>query len=361
MNKPFILALPPNRTRRNYRGGAMLDAWEGHSPAADGQRPEDWIASTTAARNPGLEEIPNEGLAMVDCGDGPRRLLRDVFMEHPGHFLGRKHFEQMGPNLGFLAKLLDAGMRLHVQAHPTREFARKYLNSRWGKLETYVILGCRDGLPPYIRLGFQSPPTPAEWRRMVLEQDIAAMDACFTPIPVAPGETWVVPGGLPHAIGEGLLVMEVMEPTDLVVRCEFEREGMVVPPAARYMGRDPDFALGIFDFTPMPAEKLRACCRITPKILHADAGLRIEQLIGPEQTDCFQEMRIMASAPAFLTLAQTVNIGIVTQGGGMLVAGREALTVRRGSKFLVAAAANGMEIRPAGNIEVLLIRPGGLD
>ena len=41
----------------------------------------------------------------------------------------------------------------------------------------------------------------------------------------APGDVWIVPGGLPHAIGAGVLMVEVMEPSDWVVRCEFEREG----------------------------------------------------------------------------------------------------------------------------------------
>ena len=143
-----------------------------------------------------------------------------------------------------------SSMRLHLQAHPTREFARQHLGQSWGKLEAYVILSTRPGCEPFIRLGFQHPPTPEEWQRIVIEQDIAAMDACFEPVPVRPGQVWFVPGGLPHAIGGGLTVLEIMEPSDLVVRCEFEREGIVVPPSARFMGREPADALRIFDFTP---------------------------------------------------------------------------------------------------------------
>jgi mannose-6-phosphate isomerase len=39
----------------------------------------------------------------------------------------------------------------------------------------------------------------------------------------------MVPGGMPHAIGEGVFMIEVMEPTDFAVRIEFERGGYVLP------------------------------------------------------------------------------------------------------------------------------------
>ena len=32
-------------------------------------------------------------------------------------------------------------------------------------------------------------------------------------------------------------MLEIMEPSDLVVRCEFEREGIVVPEDGRFMGQ----------------------------------------------------------------------------------------------------------------------------
>jgi len=34
-----------------------------------------------------------------------------------------------------------------------------------------------------------------------------------------------IPGGILHAIGEGIFMVEIMEPSDLAVRFEFERAG----------------------------------------------------------------------------------------------------------------------------------------
>ena len=357
MTLPLLLPLPPNRVRRNYRGGQLLDAWEGAANPIDSCHPEDWLASTTPARNPGMEPIPDEGLSPVVTGNGSKRLLRDLFREAPQHFLGRDHTGTQDAGLGFLAKLLDSAMRLHVQAHPTRAFARRHLGSPWGKLETYVILGVRPGANPAIRLGFQRPPTPQAWRRIVLEQDITAMDACFDPIPVTAGEVWLIPGGLPHAIGAGLLVLEVMEPSDLVVRCEFEREGIIVPPAARFMGRDPDLALKIFDFTPRSPDQVRAACRIEPDITRDTPGLRFETLIGPEQTDAFRIYRATFQSSGVLPLQGQATIGFIVQGAGTLRSGFETLPLQRGRRFFAAAAANRVEITPDTALEVLLCTP----
>lgn len=357
--KRSILPLPPNRTRRNYRGGRLLDAWEGRAPARDGDRPEDWLASTTPARNPGLPPIEQEGLAAVEL-DGRRLTVAELFAAAPEHWLGAAHAAALGPQLGFLAKFLDSAMRLHVQAHPTRAFARRRLNSRWGKLETYVILAVRPESEPYLRLGFQRAPSPAEWRRIVLEQDLAAMDACFDKVPVRPGEVWYIPGGVPHAIGPGLLVLETMEPTDLVVRCEFEREGIVVPPEARFMGRDPEFALGIFDLTAQSVAEVTARLRVAPRRRLESATARVEELIGPEHTDCFAIERVTATGPARYAKSARVHLGIVTRGRGRVAAGAERLDVQPGAHFLLPAACEAVDVLPAPGeeLEWVAVKPG---
>ena len=133
-----------------------------------------------------------------------------------------------------LAAPLDSAIRLHLQVHPNSAFARRFLGSPSGKTEAYHVLATRPEVAqPYIYLGFQRPPSRDALRRMIESQDIAALEACFDKIPVRPGETYLVPGGVPHALGEGLFLVEIQEPTDLVVRFEFERAGYVLPGSAR--------------------------------------------------------------------------------------------------------------------------------
>ncbi len=357
--KKNLIPLPPNRVRRNYLGGMILDQLSGQPDPKDGNRPEEWIASTSEACNPGLKDIPNEGLAHI-TENNQSISLKDLFAEEPEFYLGKEHYNKLGNNLGFLAKLLDSSMRLHLQAHPTAEYAQKHLNSQWGKLETYYILDVRPDCEGYIWLGFQHAPTQEEWNRIVLTQDMAAMHKCFEKVPVKKGEVWVIPGGIPHAIGEGVLVLEVMEPTDLVVRCEFERQGIVVPPDARFMGIDPEQALEIFDLEQNSIEEIHNKCAVTPIMLESTNNSTIELLIGKEQTNCFTIRRLKTTATYTLTKENLIYIGIVAKGSGTVTVENEKINVEVGSTFLVSANANNIEItsRDSAELEILFCSPG---
>jgi len=352
---PFLRALP-NRVRRNYGGGALLEQWCGSRKGADGDQPEDWIASTTCAVNPGLLPRDGEGLTRVGLPDGTLAVLANLCRENPGWYLGEAHFQDRGAELGFLAKLLDSAMRLHVQAHPTAAFARQHLGSRYGKFETYVILGFREGLGPTLRLGFQRAPARREWKRIIEEQDIAAMDGCFDEIPLAVGEVWCVPGGMPHAIGEGVLMLEIMEPSDLVVRCEFERAGIVVPPEGRFMKRGLDFCLDIFDYTSRSVEEIQAACRLTPKPT-GTAGE--EELIGAERTDCF-EVRRHRIAEAVRLSGDFLEVLLVISGRGTLRGGNRETALSPSARIIIPAGQREVVVTPdAGqSLELLKIRPG---
>ncbi|MFA9477927.1 class I mannose-6-phosphate isomerase [Phycisphaerales bacterium AB-hyl4] len=359
MTEQAIYKLRPNRVRRNYRGGAMLARWDGVGDPVDGACPEDWIASTVEARNPGLPPIDHEGLSTVETSVGVMRLT-DLIAAAPQYMLGEAHLRSIGQSVGFLAKLLDAGMRLHIQAHPTAAFAQQHLGSRWGKLEAYVILDVRPSTAGSLLLGFQHCPTPEQWKRIVLEQDMEAMLACFEAIPVQPGELWYVPGGVPHAIGEGLLVMEIMEPSDLVVRCEFEREGIVVPPEARFMGRDPDFALGIFHYEQWSPAEVRDRLCVQPESISASDGCTHQRLFGQAHSSCFEVHRLALDAGAAYTFAsdERMRVAIVTTGAGRAAAGDMSLPVHKGERFIVPAG--GGELRLQGGddgLQVIICMP----
>ena len=128
-----IVKFKRNRVRRNYLGGKGIDLLQGNFSAEDSERPEEWIASMITANNQGLVPIEGEGLSIIEANQS----FIDLIRENPVKYLGEKHYEQYGLNLGFLMKLLDSSMRLHTQAHPTREFAKTYMDSEWGKFEAY--------------------------------------------------------------------------------------------------------------------------------------------------------------------------------------------------------------------------------
>lgn len=342
--KQGIIKLPPNRVRRNYTGGAGIDKLHGKKRCVDTNQPEEWVGSVVSANNPGMDYIKEEGQAFI-LSDNEKQLFRDVILSDKEFYLGEKSLEEDEVNMSFLFKILDSSMRLHVQAHPTAEFAKRNLNSPYGKLECYYILSVREGINPYIRLGFQHAPTKNEWKRIIKEQDMAAMDRCFEKVPIEVGQVWYIPGGMPHAIGEGITMLEIMEPSDLVVRCEFEREGVVVPPEARFMGRGLDFCLDIFDYTQYSIDEVREKSLVNPKLLETNSNYTIEQLVGTNLTSCFEVNRVRINKSMRYHKQLIPQLGVICKGILEFKTNEQKLTLKKGDSFFLAAGINGCTIK----------------
>ncbi len=347
--------LPSNRVWRTYTGGRTLDAWAGRPSAMDAHFPEDWIASTTRAVNAGRENIL-EGVSRVTLG-GATHDFPTLLASDPEYFLGAAHTAKFGAQPHLLVKLLDPAIRLHIQAHPTADFARRFLNSPSGKTEAYHILGARPGVTPYLYLGFQRPPSRDALRRMIATQDIAGLEACFDKIPVQPGDTYLVPGGVPHALGEGLLLVEIQEPSDLVVRCEFERGGYTLPESARFMNRGLEFCLDLFDYSAWPANRLAieaACPPRRRRALGPDSFQ--DNLIGPERTPCFR-VRQSQLRGAVTKAEDSCYLGIVTAGNCTITAGGETHQLKPYDKFFCPAGLGAVHFEPAPTTTLLECYP----
>ena len=128
-----LIKLPKNRVRRNYLGGAGIDALHGESICKDNNQPEEWLGSMVEAVNPGMEPIPHEGLIAIETSNGPA-FLRDLVESEKEYYLGSSIHKDGRWQLSFLYKILDSAMRLHVQAHPTTRFANEIMNKPYGKL-----------------------------------------------------------------------------------------------------------------------------------------------------------------------------------------------------------------------------------
>jgi len=381
-----LILLPPNRVWRTYPGGRTLDALAGAAAPADSHFAEDWIASATVAKNPpgtpaylppsGLSTLPPQlstapGISRALIGHDPTpRDFAALLASDPDYFLGAAHVAKFGAHPQLLVKFLDSGTRLHFQVHPTRDFARRVLCAPSGKTEAYYVLAVRDPAAPpplahnpspaagdaagCIYVGFQRPPTPAQLRDWIVTQNVAAIETCFDRIPVRPGDTFIIPGGTPHALGAGVFMVEIQEPSDLVVRFEFERAGYVLPEASRFMGRDVDFGLTVFNFAPLDAAALAARVRCHPRRLRDfGAGSFQEELIGPAQTDCFRVLRTTLAGPVVKD-ETSAAIAIVTRGTVIASVGGTTHRLRTFDKVFVPAGLGPVTYTPESGAAELL-------
>lgn len=335
--RPF--RLPPNRVWRTYRGGAFLDRIEGRPDPEDGDHPEDWIGSAVRAANPARPgpPIPDEGLSMAEACDGRRMPMTAVLEEDPEAALGAAHVAAFGVTPQLLVKIIDSAVRLSIQAHPGVAWAKAHLGAASGKTEAWWILETRRP-DAWVLAGFQRPPLREAWRRMIAAQDSEAMMACFDPIPVAPGDILLIEGGLPHAIGPGLTLVEIQEPTDFVVQCEYADKTLKVPEAARTMGLGAEKVVDMFDFTAYPAAEVKARFGARPTPIAETEGGREEALLAAPRTRLLEARRISVNgrfAPAF---DGRYSILVVLDGEGTLTVGGDAMPLRPWSRLFLPVA-----------------------
>jgi mannose-6-phosphate isomerase len=348
-----IITFPANRVWRTYPGGKVLDILAGKTEPEDTHFPEDWIGSVTLARNPGRETI-EEGISLVEAG-GQKIRFDELLAIDPEYFLGTAHVQAYGPHPRLLVKLLDSAIRLHFQCHPTAAFAQTRMNEASGKAEAYHILAIREEVEnPYVYIGFQRAPDKAQLKRWIEKQDLAAIESCFDRIPVKSGDTLFIPGGYPHAIGEGILMVEIMEPSDLAVRFEFEKAGYVLPESARFMGRGLDFCLDVFDFTENSLEQVREKTFFKPRQLRDYPGGGSQfHLIGEETTPCMQ-VRQSVITGAVDKQEDQCFIGIVTEGSVRLSTGSDSRVVKPYEKFFFPAMARDFVMETMGKEATVL-------
>jgi mannose-6-phosphate isomerase len=208
------IVLPPNQPTRFYRGGEAIAAFRG-LPSTSGHVPEDWVGSTTSTFGTDI------GLTVLPDGT----LLRDAVAADPESYLGADHLAAYGADTALLVKLLDAGERLPVHLHPPRSFAELHLGCRYGKTEAWLILGT-TGPSPEVYLGFREDLSAEDLDVLVAAQKSDDLIAALNPVPVAVGDAVLVPAGTPHAVGAGVFLLELQEPTDFSIMLEYARYGI---------------------------------------------------------------------------------------------------------------------------------------
>lgn len=149
--------------------------------------------------------------------------LIDAINKDPIAWLGQGHFERYGVDTKLLVKLLDAGQRLPVHAHPTSSFASSHLGRSHGKAEAWYILA--DG---EVHVGLKERILLPQLLDLVRRQDVETLLGLLHTQSVHRGDTVYIPAGTLHAIGAGTFLLEVQEPEDLSILLEwrdFELDG----------------------------------------------------------------------------------------------------------------------------------------
>jgi mannose-6-phosphate isomerase len=321
--------LPPNVVPHWYAGGPALAAWRGLPPVGE-RSPEEWVAATVA-------RFGEPSLGPARLADGT--LLRDAVRADPRSWLGRDDGEP--GDTGVLVKVLDAGQRLPVHVHPTRAFACRHLGCPYGKTEAWYILQADDDAAVWV--GWREPIEPDRLSALVDAQDTEEMLALMHRVPVRPGDGVLVPGGTPHAIGAGVLLVEAQEPTDQSIL--LERVNTTASDDEIFLGLDRAVALSAVDTA--------ALSDVGQLTRHAEVDAGLTPVL-PEAADPYFRMDLLspgADMPAGFAVA------VVLSGTGRLTAAQcEPIDVNKGQTLVVPAASGDWHVEV--DVRLLVCRPG---
>lgn len=144
--------------------------------------------------------------------------LADLARQAPGDWIGARGLAATGGREVFplLVKLIDANADLSIQVHPD-DAAAAAANLGTGKTEAWHVLDARPGSVLYT--GLLAETDVSVFMQACLQGDGSA-SAFLRRIAAEPGMTLIVPAGTPHAIGEGCLIYEIQQPSNVTFRLD---------------------------------------------------------------------------------------------------------------------------------------------
>lgn len=323
-----------DRITRPYIGGVLLNQWRRMDPVEDSHDCEELLVSSIGAIADGKPEgyaisktIPEQGSVS----------LKNIIEENPVGVLGKKYHDILPNHLKVLARAGDTIVRLVLQCHPMKDDAVKYFDEVSGKTEAWYIARTREvkGEINCVYAGFKKHVTKEYWKELVKKQDIEKMVECLHKIPVKQGDVVLIPAGMPHAVGPGVIFLEIHECSDVTIRVERNINGMVLSDKQMFNGLNMDTGLELFDYTTYTDEEIRDCVVMTEKKIDIQGESRSCYRIDESNTNAFYMQvvdvnkvykmplfdghRIMIPTDGDITLSCQGGEFHVTQGWGVLI------------------------------------------
>lgn len=190
-------------------GGKKLTKWK-QLPAHEQPVGESWEVSC----------VP-QSVSVIANGEAKGMDLPTYIAQQPVAVLGKGVAKAYDNQLPLLVKFIDAKRNLSIQVHPNDEMAARLFHKK-GKSEMWYVISAEPGACLYA--GFKTPINAQEYRRLIAEGDITTVLAKHR---VHPGDVFYIPAGRVHAIGEGIVLAEIQQSSDLTFRIyDYGRLGM---------------------------------------------------------------------------------------------------------------------------------------
>ena len=160
-------------------------------------------------------------------------------------------------------------------------------------------------------------------------------------IPVKKNDFIFVDGGAPHAIGEGCFILELQEPSDLMVVGErFTPSGRKISEEKIHMGLGYEKMFDVFDYTGYTLEEVKE--KYMPKPKKIAEG--VYEILGKSLTDKFSMYLLDGNAD--FVCENPYSVAVVTDGAGTV----NATDVKKGDRLLISEK----NLSVCGNVKIIV-------
>ncbi len=158
-----------------------------------------------------------DGVNMIANGSFAGKTLKDYI-----EAVGADNVYGSFSDFPLLVKLIDARDRLSVQVHPDDEYAYSHgLDS--GKTEMWYIVDCEEDSRLVLGLSREYGIDEGKIREAILNGTLSDM---LSYVSVHKGESFFIPAGLVHAIGAGIVILEIQQNSNSTFRLyDYDRVG----------------------------------------------------------------------------------------------------------------------------------------
>lgn len=111
-----------------------------------------------------------------------------------------------------LIKFIDAKQNLSIQVHPNNRYALKN-EGQYGKTEMWYIMDAKPGA--FLYYGFKTEVSKEEFAKRIEEDSLLEV---LNAVPVQKGDVLFIESGTIHAIGEGILIAEIQQNSNVTYR-----------------------------------------------------------------------------------------------------------------------------------------------
>src|SRR5664279_1357241 len=161
-----------------------------------------------------------DDLSVISNGFLAGNNIEELIEVYMGDITGDQIYEKFGNEFPLLIKFIEAQQDLSIQVHPDNELARKR-HEAYGKTEMWYILESRKDAKIYT--GFKSGVTKGIYEEALKNNRIEDIMNVETP---EPGNAFFTPAGRVHAIGAGIVLVEIQQTSDITYRIfDWNRKG----------------------------------------------------------------------------------------------------------------------------------------